>query len=58
MGLKLGLHIMGRMQAVHVPEQGAEDYVWAKEKDVTEHCRKLHNDNLYDCPPHKILLGL
>jgi len=45
---------MGRMQALHVPERGAEDHIWAKEKDVTEHCRKLHNDNLYDCTPHKI----
>ena len=52
MGQKLGLLHYGRMRAVHVPEQGA------KEKDVTEHCRKLHNGNLYDCAPHKILLGL
>jgi len=27
MGLKLGLYIMGRMQAMHVPEQGAEDHI-------------------------------
>jgi hypothetical protein len=57
MGLKLGLYIMGRTQAMPVPEQGAKDYVWAKEKDVTEHCRKLHNNNPYDCTPHEILLG-
>jgi len=49
---------MGRMQALHVPEHGAKDHIWAKEKDVKEQCRKFHNDNLYDCTPHKILLGL
>jgi hypothetical protein len=27
---------MRRTQAVHVQEQGAEDDIWAKEKDVTE----------------------
>jgi hypothetical protein len=43
------------MQAVHVQEQDAEDDMWAKEKDVTESCRILHNENLYDCTPYNIL---
>jgi hypothetical protein len=36
------------MQAECVHEEGAEEDIWAKEEEVTENWRKLHNEKLHD----------